>query len=223
MDITLTDSIISYGEIRIDNTDAAYSDKFIAKNPIKISTGIVTGNNQTPPVFFDGFIDSVEEGGLIIIKILGKGQSLKEKRLKKSLHAVDSSKALSEIVRNTGLSYVLGKVPRLDLHSWVMSDATIAEHLQRATLSLFPGAVVFVDRNGKLTIDLPAKIQKETGIVFQVDEFRRFENGTLDTIIDTEINPYDILTVADVKYTVTTHRILSDVYKNRSLIALDTI
>lgn len=223
MDITLTDGIISYGELRIDNVDGSLSGKLTAKSAIKVSTGIVAKPIDTPPVFFDGFIDYVEEGGLIIVQILGKGQGLKEKRLKRSLHAVDASKAFSEILRNTGLSYVLGAVPKLDLHSWVMPDATLAEHLQRAAITLFPGAVVFVDRNGKLKVDLPAKLQNETGIVFEIDEFKRLENGTLDTIIDAEINPYNILTVAGVKYIVTNHRILSDVYKNRSLISLDTI
>jgi hypothetical protein len=223
LDITLTDGIISYGEIRIDNADGIYSNKFTPKSMIKISTGVVATANEKPPVFLDGFIDSVEEGGLLIIQVLGKGQALKEKRLKRSLHAVDSGKAFSDILRNTGLSYSLGKLPKADLHSWVMPDATLAEHLQRAAIILFPGSVVFVDRNGKLTIDLPENMQKETGITFEIDEFKRLENGTLDTIVDAEINPYDILTVAGVKYIVTNHRILQDGYKNRSLIALDAI
>lgn len=223
VDITLTNGIISFGELRVDNSDGSFSGKFVQDAEIKVSISLVASGDEVPRLFFTGIIEKVVDDTLILLTLKGSGIKLLRKKIKLSLNAIDSVRVFNDILKNSPLPYELGKLARFDLHSYIMREASVSEQLHRAIGFLGLDFEPYVDRAGILKVKTRAENTKATTISFALDELKKMESMVIETILDTEIDIYNKIKAGDLDYLVTTHRIYCDEHRSKSFISLDEI
>ena len=220
IDVTTTNSLMAYGEIRVANDDLSLDGSFLAEDPIIISIGL--GDN-VPEVVFTGLISSAIQGQLIILEVRGNAYSMRSKIVKKSLNKTNAKKVLQEILSKAGVAYEIGNIPDIKRHSYIMQSGAVAEEIHRFNESFGLNLTPYFDRTGKLIVKTAEENIKATDIIFEADEFKKFENGILETIVDTEIDIYNQIEIMDVQYYVASNRFLLNDRITKSYIAVTQI
>ncbi len=217
IDVTTTNSLLHYGEVRIDNSDFAYEGAFTKGAEITIDLSL--GEDALTRIF-TGVIIDVFEGEVIVLTVRGNGEKLKEKRVKKSLNRTTNSEVIRTILENADVEYELGRFETVKRHTYILANGTIAEELLRFNksfgLRLFP----FFNREGKLILKTYDENVVETDVEFEEQEYQRFENDILETVLDVEINLFDKIKILGDDYVVASHRFYLNEQRTRSVITI---
>lgn len=222
IDVTTTNDLVSFGEVRLDNADGSLDGKFVKDADIKIELGLIADEGDQVRKIFTGIIEEVIDDTLLLLTLKGEGIKLFRQSFQSSLFLTDNNAVFREILKSSSLLFDLASLTRKALHSYVMNFAPVSEHLQRAIVSLESGFVPWVDREGKLILKTYDGNVKATDIAFELDELTKFENGIVDTILDTEIDIFNKIRVGGLDYVVTSHRFLLDEQRSKSFISLET-
>jgi len=220
IDITTTNSLMAFGELRIANDDLSLNGSFSIDDPITVSLSL--GDNPLTTVF-TGVISNFIEGQLLLLEIRGNAFKMRNDRVTKSLNKVNAGKVIREIMSNTDVEYEVGTLPTANRHSYIMQGGTIAEELHRWNKSFELDFIPYFNRDGKLILNTFEEQLNETDVVFNDDEFKKFENGILETIVDTEIDVFDQIEIMDVQYYVASNRFLLNERKSKSFIGVTQI
>ena len=220
IDITTTDSLMAFGEIRIANEDLSLNGAFVkdAEITVALSLGI-----SAPKVVFKGVISNVIDGQLILLDVRGKAFKWLNTRVKKSLNKITPEKIIREITSQLDGKLELGEMPKIKRHSYILHNGTIAEEIHRFNKTFNLNLVPYVDRLGNLILKTLEDNVKNTDIAFNDKEFRKFENGILETMLDVEVDVFNIIQIMGVGYIVGSHRFFINDRKTKSFISVTQI
>lgn len=220
IDIRTTNNIVSSGEVRIDNSDNSFDGVFIKDDEIKIEIGLGIDDPSSVRKIFTGNIESIIDDSLIILNLIGSGNKLKTQTYKSSLNITDNNAVFRNILDSSSMEYEIDNLTRRPLHSYIMPEAPISEHLQRAIVFLGADFIPWVNREGKLIVKTYENNLKQTDIIFELDEVEKFENDIIETIVDTEVDIFNLIRVGGLDYVVTEHRFILDDRKSKSFISV---
>ncbi len=220
IDVTTTNDLISFGELRIDNSDGIFNEKFVINDSIEVFLSISIFNDDDVKIF-TGIIEDVVDDTLIILTLKGEGIKLFRKSFKSSLFLTDNNAVFKEILKNSDLESELETLSRRVLHSYIMPLAPVTEQLQNAILFLDAAFVPWVNRDGKLILKTYDNNLVDTSVVFELDELKKFENNIVETIVDPEIDIFNLIKVGGLDYIVTEHRFLLNERRSKSFVSLE--
>lgn len=221
-DITTTNNLISFGELRLDNADGSFDGKFQKDDNIEVELGLKIAETDTIRKIFTGIIESIVDDSLMILNLKGAGIKLFRKTTKASLFLTDNNAVFREILKGSDLPFVLEGLSTRALHSYIMRLAPVSEQLQRAIVFLDAGFVPWVNRDGTLILKNYENNIVATDVVFELDEVRKFENDIVETLLDTEIDIFNKIRVGGLDYVVTEHRFFLNEQRSKSFISVET-
>lgn len=222
IDVKTAANLNSFGEVRIDNFDDQLTGKFKIDDEISVELGLSTFQGpENSEIIYTGIIEKIFDDTLIILELKGKGELLKRKKFKKSFNQIDVAAIIRDIMNGTGIDFELGEISNIRRHSYVAPNGTILQEINRVNESFGLELIPFFDRTGKLILKTFDENIKETDVEFDTDEFKRFEDETLETILDVEIDLFNKIRILDVDYIVNAHRFFLDDRRSKSFITVE--
>lgn len=216
-DLTLTDSLMQYGEVRLDNSNGFFTGDFKKGDEFTVDMGV----DSAPARFFTGIVDDVFESSVVILKVEGNAGKLHSKTLKKSFNKISAAEVIKFILQGTGVKYSNGKLPSTKYHSYVIAGGTPIEELIRVNEFLNLGFETYFDKKGSLVLKTEKESINKTEIVFAANNFARLENGIFETFLVPEVAVFDQIKILDGDFVVRNHRIYYDGNKSRSIFAVE--
>ncbi len=220
VDVTTTNSLMAHGELRISNDDLSLNGSFVKDADITVALAL--GDNDLTTIF-TGVIANAIDGQLIELEVRGNAYKMRDAKVKKSLNKTNARKVILAILANANVEYELGDLPSGNRHSYIMHSGTVAEEIVRFNESFGLELIPYFTRDGVLMLKTFEEQLIETDIVFRADEFKKFENGILETIVDTEIDIFNQIEIMDVEYYVASNRFLLNERKSKSFITVTQI
>ncbi len=221
IDVTLSNDFVAFGEVRVDNFSGVFDGKFNTGDEIKIFAQIQFDGSTDTPLIWTGEIERVEENTNIILFLRGFGARLTRKKFKRSFRGVNASQIINDILSGVGIEFEIGKLPSRRFHSYQAANGTVVDEINRVNESLDLGFTPFINREGKLFLKSDDELITETEVAFDEGEFKKFEQNTLETLLDPQIEVYHIITVLEIKYLVNGHRVLINDQQTKSFLTLE--